>query len=117
MPDYIPVPLYNERGEWEPWDYRVWKPMEWPTGFDTSRLPTPMYNLNERVRFKWSGVTEMTGVIRKISLSGGMVTPYEASDIQRVFLARYSEAALLYTINANGHDRWVHGNRNIIGRA
>lgn len=117
MTDYIAVPLYNERGEWEPWDYRVWKPMDWPAGFDTRRLPKPKYGLNERVRFKWDGDKEMTGVIRKISLRGGMVTPFEATDMNRVFLARYSDAALHYTINANGHDRWVWGEDKIIGRA
>ena len=106
---YIPVPEW--RGDhWEPWNKATERPMQWPDWMTQERiaaLPHPWYMPGERVMFKWSYGQTPVGTICRANLSGGRISVFALDHPALVILQRYSREQIMYTINWNGHGRWV----------
>ena len=97
---------------WDP-DLQTWIPkhgftvVELPAEVDPKTLPTPAYQVGERVRFSWYGATPWEGEIRGIQIAGGEYDPYSEA-IEHVLQRRYLRPnSMVYLIQARGHIRMV----------
>ena len=97
-------------------DHALWTGVHWEadppaaaragpvdTETDFSQFASPRYQVNEVVTFAWSVPQEMTGVIVKIDLW----VHYGETYGEYLRLVPTITPDIVYTINANGHSRWV----------
>jgi hypothetical protein len=107
MSDYYLPSLHWDQDlqQWIP--KRGFTTVELPPQVDQRSLPTPVYQIGERVRFSFYAATPWEGEIRGIQIAGGEYDPYnEAIEyiIQRWYLRPNS---MVYLIQARGHIRMV----------
>ncbi|HLZ63402.1 MAG TPA: hypothetical protein VKR06_41235 [Ktedonosporobacter sp.] len=113
---YLPVPIWNSAiGGWEPIDSRGGQRMvSWPNGFNPLVLPIPEYINGDHVQFVRDETCAREGIIRRVSLRGGVYGPLENQDevIRRWYL---NADEITYIVTARGHDHRIKG-WNILGR-
>ncbi len=88
-------------------DHALWAGAHWEadpadTETDFSQFAPPRYQVNEVVTFAWSAPQEMTGAIVKIDL-----WVHYGETYRECRLVPTITPDITYTINANGHSRWV----------
>ncbi len=88
-------------------DHARWTGVHWEadpsdTETDFSQFAPPRYQVNEIVTFAWSVPQEMTGAIVKIDL-----WVHYGETYRKCRLVPTITPNIVYTINANGHSRWV----------
>jgi hypothetical protein len=103
---YLPSLYWNpDVLQWIP--KHGFKVVGFPAEVDPKMLPTPTYQVGERVRFSWYGVTPWEGEIRGIQIAGGDYDPYSEA-IEHVIQRRYLRPnSMVYLIQARGHIRMV----------